>query len=267
VTPDRFALLRRLLSGRLVAALAALFRELGSWRDDDADRFVTQAVPAVQGTQRALAALTASFIAAQATEALGRVVGPPGVPDAAVLGLRAGVTPADVYRRPFVTLRAALADGLALPEALERGVTRLGQVAEMDMQQTYAESSRAAMRALPAAARPTGWRRVLVGPESCALCVVASTQRYTLADLNPIHPACDCTVAPLFAGEDDPGIEPDRLERVHAAVEQLTGRSDRGARAPDYRQLLVSMTPSHGELGPMLVRPRDQFTTAADLPS
>ena len=265
MTPEEAAALRRQITVQLTATLTGLFTNLGAWRAAEAALFLTQAVPLVQGAQRVLAGLVSALIADRATAATGRLVPPPPVPDADVLDLR-GVAPAEVYTRPFRTVYTALAAGEPIDRAVQRGVTRLEQVAEMDMQQTYARTSRAAMKALPPEARPSGWRRVLIGSVNCALCVVASTQRYTIEDLNPIHPACDCEVDPVF-GASDSVIEPELLERVHAAVESLTGEADRGARAPDYRQLLVSMTPEHGELGRMLVRPRDRFTTAAQLPS
>ncbi|GEL19352.1 hypothetical protein [Pseudonocardia asaccharolytica] len=263
---EGFAQRRRALSERLIDALVALFLGLGSWRDEDAARFVAQAVPLVEGAQHTLAGLVAYFTAVQASEAVGVPVAPPPIPAEDVTGLRAGVTPAEVYRRPFTTVYTGLGRGLDLPTAVERGATRLQEITEMDLQQTYARAARSAMRSLPGRARPTGWRRVLVGPGNCALCVVASTQRYTLADLNPIHPGCDCTVAALYGGQEHV-IEPELLERVHGAVEELTGQADRGARAPDYRKLVVSMTREHGELGPLLVRPLDRFTTAAQLPT
>jgi hypothetical protein len=172
-----------------------MFRGLGSWREPDADRFVGQAVPLVQ---RALGSLTAAYIASQASLALGRPVAPPGVRDAAMVNLRAGVTPFQVYRRPFVTLYTWLSEGLSFREALQRAENRLEQIGGFDPQQTYAEAARDAMRQLPADSAPSGWRRVLVGEENCAMCVVASTQRYTVAALNPMHVNCDCRVEPVF---------------------------------------------------------------------
>lgn len=265
MTPERFAQLRRALSERLVTTLIRLFFGLESWRGADADRFVARAVPLVQGSQQSLAALTAAFVAAQAGQALGRVIAPPGVPADAATRLRAGVDPETVYARPFATVYNALSQGKTLTEALEAGRVRLAQVAEMDLQQTYAHASRAAMRALPAGARPRFWRRVLVGPENCGLCVIASTQRYTVEDLNPIHPGCDCTVSGIYGPDPGQVVEPRLLEQVHDAVEQLTGQADRGARAPDYRHLVVQMTREHGELGALLVRPNDRFTGPDDL--
>jgi len=255
------------MSIRLVATLVKLFTGLGSWRDRDADRFVAQVVPLVGGTQQALAALVAAFTAEQAGAALRRPVGPPGIPAGDAVDLRAGIDVAEVYRRPFVTIYNALSQGKSLTEAIRLGEVRLGEIAEMDLQQTYARASRAAMRGLPTHARPRFWRRELSGLENCGLCVLASTQRYTVEDLNPIHGNCDCFVSPIFGRDPGQVIAPELLEQVHTAVEQLTGQADRGGRAPDYRDLLVQMTPEHGELGPLLVRPRDRFTAQADLAS
>jgi hypothetical protein len=264
IAPEQFSLGRTTLTQRLLTALVTMFRGLGSWREPDADRFVGQAVPLVQGAQRALGGLTAAYVASQASLALGRPVAPPGVREAAMVNLRAGVTPFQVYRRPFVTLYRWLSEGLRFPEALERAENRLEQIGGFDLQQTYAEAARDAMRQLPADSAPSGWRRVLVGEENCALCVVASTQRYTVADLNPLHANCDCRVEPVF-GETDQVLEPELADTVKAAVAELTGE-EISLRGTDLRRLLVSMTPEHGELGPVLVRPRDHFTTAAELP-
>lgn len=265
MTPELFSRMRRSLAAALIEVLLRLFRELGAWRSSDATVFARHAVPLVQGSQQTLAGLVATYMAEQASIALGRVVAPPTIPDTEVWNLRAGVEPEDVYLRPFTTVYTALASGRPLPEAVELGASRVAEIAEADLQQTYARSSRAAMRALPSEARPRFWRRALVGEENCAMCVVASTQRYRVETLNPIHPGCDCRVEPIFGRDPGQVIDESLLERVHEAVEALTGEADRGARAPDYRQLTTRMTREHGELGPMLVRPRDKFTGPRDL--
>ena len=256
MTPDQFTQLRRTLSQRLTDALTGLFRSLGSWRDREADLFVAQSVPLVQGSQRTLASFTSLYIADQAGEALGRAVQPPPIPDAATIGLRR-VAPGVVYRRPFVTLRMSLRDGADLDTAVEHGANRLHQIAEGDLQQTHAAAARAAMQSL--SDRPTGWRRVLAGTENCALCVVASTQLYNVDELNPLHHNCNCRVEPIF--ESHPAVSAERAAQVKAAVEELSG--GRTTRAKDLRGLVIE----HGELGPLLVRPRDHHITPADLPA
>jgi hypothetical protein len=265
VTPEQFALLRRNMSKRLISTLIQLFLGLGTWRDADADRFIAQAVPLLQGSQRALAGLTATFIAEQATAGLRHPVAPPGVPDSEVIDLREGVVAEVVYRRPFVEIYTALKQGKTMTDALRLGRVRLAEIAEMDLQQTHARASRAVLRALPQQDRPRFWRRVLSGLENCAMCVVASTQRYTIGDLNPIHGGCDCYVMGIWGPDPGQVIAPELLENVHEAVRALTGKEDRGAREPDYRALLVQMTAEHGELGPLLVRPRDHFTGPDEL--
>lgn len=75
---------------------------------------------------------------------------------------------------------------------------------------------------------------------------------------------CDCGVAPIL-GDTDPGhvINAPLLEDVHDAIRERFGVSDRSARAPDYRDLLV--TYEHGEIGPILARRGQSFTGPSDL--
>lgn len=75
---------------------------------------------------------------------------------------------------------------------------------------------------------------------------------------------CNCGVAPIV-GEHDPGqiINGPLLENVHDAIQQRFGVSDRSARVPDYRDLLV--THEHGEIGPILARAGQNFTGPDDL--
>jgi hypothetical protein len=182
------------------------------------------------------------------------------------VNLRRGVDTDQVYERPFVEIYTALSKGKPLTKAVELGEVRLREIAELDLQQTYAVASQSAMEQLPGDQQPQFWRRQLVGAKNCALCLLASTQRYHVKTLNPIHGNCDCRVEPVW-GHQDPGqvIEPDLLERVHDAVQELTGVTDRGGREPDYRKIVIEMTQEHGELGPMLARPLDHFTTEGDL--
>ncbi len=266
MNPDQFTAARRTLTDRLVQFLKQLFLQPGSWRDDELAVFVQQAVPLVEAAQRQLAIWTALNIAYDASAALGRAIAPIGIPDSAAVNLRRGVDTEDVYERPFRTVYAALAKGKSLPDAVLLGENRIREVVELDLQQTYAEASRSAMEQLPDDAQPRFWRRELRGEENCALCVLASTQRYHIEKLNPIHPGCDCRVKPIW-GKTDPGqvIDEELLGRAHDAVQELTGQADAGGREPDYRKIVLQMTREHGEVGPMLARPLDHFTTEAAL--
>lgn len=187
MNPFRFAFLRRSLSTRLIVALTRMFNGLGSWHRPAAQRFAAAAVPMVEGAQSALANLTSNYVASVASEALRRPVAPPPIPHTARARLRLK-DPGEVYQRPFVEAYTALRDGDQLDQALGKARLRLREVAEGDMQLAYSHSAQAAMQGLPEQQRPTGWRRVLQGSENCAMCVLASTQRYHREELNPIHP-------------------------------------------------------------------------------
>lgn len=254
---------RRALTDKLVDALVELFTGLKSWRDKDIQKFVRQAVPLVRGSQLSMAELAGTAIAAKASQATGQTIAPVAIPRAKIQDLR-GVAPAEVYARPFVALRTAITEGRSLTEAVRIASNRLREIAEGDMQQTFAHASREAMQRLPAESRPRYWRRVLQGPDNCALCIVAASNRYTVEDLNPIHPGCDCDVEPVFGRDEYQAADDERLRQVHQAVQELTGRASAGGRSVDYRKLIVQQ---HGELGPMLARPLDEFTGPQDIPA
>lgn len=208
--------------------LAALWAGLGSWRDDDQDPFIDQAVMHVRAAQRGLADRVAAQVARDAALATGTAPEPLGLTPDEAMNLRTGIEDREVYRRPFVTTYTALSRGVQFPDALRRGQVRLTEIAEMDMQQTYASANRTALNRLPSHVRPSHWLRVLNGEKDCDLCTLAAQNRYSLETLNPIHPGCDCTVAPGY--DDEPGGPG-------------LGRAVR----------------EHGELGPLLVRPTDHF--------
>lgn len=254
----QFTALRQRVNASTLSTVLRIWASLDAWRDADAARFALAAVPVVQAGQTTVAQLTAAYIADEASAAHNTTIPPPVIPAREVTNGRQ-VTPTEVYRRPFVEVYTALAGGKALADAVGIGRSRLDEITDLDLQRAYSLAAQQAMDRLPEQYQPRRWRRVTVG-QSCALCVVASTQRYKRSHLNPIHRACDCRVVPDYSGQIGQAFDDNLLERTHAAVKELTGQFDPGARTPDYRQLIVDMTAEHGELGPLLVRPRDQFT-------
>jgi hypothetical protein len=245
----------------LLTALLTLFRGLGSWRDGDQPGFLRAAVPQAIGAQRTMSTLTGAYLAALLGDMLGQPPRPRPVPARTGAQLR-GVDPDEVYARPFRTMYASLGDGKPFEQAMKDAARRLTHIAATDLQLAKTHTARDVLDEQP---QVQGYQRVLTGSRSCGLCVVASTQRYRKAELLPIHPGCDCTVAPIVGGQD-PGqvINADRLEDVHDAIEQTFGVSDRGGRNPiDYRDVLV--THEHGEIGPVLARRGDHFTGPGDL--
>lgn len=239
------------LRSQLLAYAASVWAvtDLG---DAGLDALVELMVSTVQAAQIQMANLTSVYMAAAtATEPL------PVADD--VTRLR-GVDPEIVYARPIVTARSALAQGKSFEDARKAGGRRLENISGTDLQmaKTYQ-----AQRSLEGSGRQY-YRRVLTGSENCAMCIIASTQRYKVKALLPIHPGCDCDIAPLAAGEAvNHVIDVEALNATHQRVKAFTGVEDRGGRSVDYRKLLI--THEHGEIGPVLGWVGQKFTSAADL--
>ena len=240
--------LRNQIRDEVTDYATTLWEAMGDWRDDDVAWFVSQVTPQVQAGQRTTAQVTDRY--------LSTVTGskPGGLVDLA--GLRGGVTPQQVYQRPAKTMRAELAAGKSFTDALRSSSRRLQSLVASDMQLA---NTRQARRTLTRGGKAQFYRRTLVGPKNCALCMIASTQRYKVGDLLPIHPGCNCGVDPLSAAEAAMGqvIDPEFLEQIHAGVEAEYGTSDRGGREIDYRKLVAVR--EHGEYGPTLTWERHGF--------
>lgn len=225
----------------------AYWDSLPHYRASAVEDMIQAITPRVTAGQLRIADLTRAYLAQCARELGWNVVLPP-IDQDEIRGAR-GVDPRVVYRRPAVDVYTALAAGKPLPQAAAEGRLRLTQLIGGDMQLAKVHASRQSMRGYPEEGQ--FYRRVLTGRENCALCVVASTQRYYRGDLLPIHPGCDCDVQPLPPGLTvNQVIDEDLLEQVHQITADRLGVSDRGGRTPDYRKLLT--VSEHGEYGPTL---------------
>jgi len=234
------------IRSRLEAFGKEYWKTLPHYRDSAIEEMIEAIVPRVVAGQLQTAEITRAYFAECARE-LGWKLNIPPVDAEEVTGSR-GVDPRVVYQRPAKAVYGNLAKGTPLDKAVAAGQLRLLQLIGGDMQLSKRAQSRRSMQASGVQV----YRRILTGRENCALCVVASTQRYWVEDLMPIHPGCDCNSGPL-PPDYNPGqqvIDEETLEQVHQIVEQRTGASDRGARNPDYSKLLV--TTEHGEYGPVL---------------
>jgi hypothetical protein len=235
---ERYAAVVKRVRARVVDYLTTEFARSGSYRDRDLQRFVGLAVPVVIAGQRQVSALTDAYLAQVLTTTLGRPVRPSG----AVNDYPRPTAPTEVYARPYVTVRTKLSEGSKFPEAVSAGVARLVDIAATDLQLAKTHTARQSFTRN----NVQRYRRVLTGSVSCALCYVASTQTYSRGDLLPIHPGCDCSVAPVV-GTFDRDAE---LEATHEAIKARLSEADRGARAPDYRKQLIVQ--EHGDMGPVL---------------
>lgn len=237
------------LRASVVQQLFAVWFGMPAYRDANVSDWLGVALPLVQAAEETSAVATTTYLNLQ-MELMG-VNGSLEIPELALVtgdAIRNGAKPEDVYYRPFKDVWDALAKGYPFDTAVEIGANRLRQLIETDIQLAHTNTSRTL---LSQRNDVVGFRRVPTGSFTCALCLVASTQRYHKLDLMPIHPGCDCRVAPII-GDHDPGqiADADFLEQIHKAVERQFGLSARDARSIDYRKIPIVHT--HGEYGPTL---------------
>ena len=256
---DRYDALSAGLRGRLISFVLSAFDSLGEYRDADAAAFIERVLPIVLATQQQMGMLTDAYLSSMIADMLGGAAAPAGV---ALSEELRGVPPDEVYRRPFVQTWSALAAGKPFADAVAQGRTRLLSITETDLQLARTHAARESMEHGGA----KFFRRRLGSGKNCALCTIASTQRYRVENLMPIHPGCHCKPEPL-PGDRDPGqvIDEDLLKEAHDAIARDLGESDRGGRAPDYRKVII--TREHGEYGPLLAVRRQNFTGPDDIPA
>jgi hypothetical protein len=256
---ERYDSLTQSLRDRLISFVLSAFDALGSYRDADAAEFIERVLPVVLGAQQTMGQLTDAYLSSMIADMLGGAAAPVGVQlDEALRG----TPPETVYQRPFVTAWTALSQGHDYADAIGQARNRLLSITETDLQLARTHAARQSMQRGGA----RFYRRRLSGSKNCALCTIASTQRYRVEKLMPIHPGCHCKPEPI-PGDRDPGqvIDEGLLREAHEAIARDTGQSDAGGRAPDYRQIII--TREHGEIGPLLAVRRQHFTGPGDIPA
>jgi hypothetical protein len=196
------------------------WRSLDGHRDTDIERFVSLVVPLVLAGERTIAQLTHGFLVQAGVD-------PEPLRTSDVTGVATrGADPAEVYRRPGVTVWTALSRGASYEAAVSQGSTRALNLAMTDLQLARTKTVQRV--------GVTRFKRTLSGLENCDLCALASGNTYYRGDLMPIHAGCDCGIVPVtyLAPSDLPsGVV------VH----------------------------EHGELGPVLAREGDHFTGPDDI--
>lgn len=230
------------LRDRLTVAVGNAWDRFGGLRDAERAEFVATVAPIVDDTLVASTRLAAVYV-----EQFADLAG-----DAATVGelptvYRPGVTVEQVYTRPVIVARTAIAEGLDFTGAMRRGRDRAVQLAATDPMIAARGAVDEAMRRAP---RVVGYRRVTDGA-ACEFCLLASTQRYRVGQLLPLHPGCGCTVIPVI-GSADPGRVLDRglADRVSGAT-RLDSRDVRRYGLDALRRDRVDVI-EHPELGPVL---------------
>lgn len=256
--------------------IRAFWAALGVYREPQMRDFTAHVVPMVVGAQRHMSAVTSAYLGQQRLLATGSSR-PVSVNPAEVTGsaVRNGAPMSEVYGRPFhlVWRELGAAKELDTPaedyvdKAIQHGLDRAVNLALTDLQLAKTHTTN---RVVSNDVKATGYRRVLEGPHSCGKCIVASTHHYQKAKLLPIHPGCDCSVAPTY-GDNDPGLAANasHLSDVHAAIEAAFGRSSAGARVIPgqgglkYSDVLIEH--HDGEIGPVLAVRGHKFTGPSDI--
>lgn len=249
------------LRASLVQQLFAIWFALDDYRDKSAQRWLDISLPLVQAGQETSSSATATYLQMQ-LDILGSgvLITPPALDGIVGAPLRNGTPPEVVYTRPFETVWTSLSRGMDYQHAIENGANRLRQLIETDIQLAHTHT---AQNIISRTNGIVGSRRVPSGAYTCALCLIASTQFYHKKNLMPIHPGCDCRVVPAIkeGGMSEPDAE--LLERIHQAIEDQFGISDRSGRSIDYRK--ISLVREHGEYGPTLTVAKNNFTGPNDL--
>lgn len=249
------------LRATVLAQVLAIWDSLNAWRDPDIAAFVAQVVPQVVAGQVHTSALTAAYlnraIAIESGQPLKAVA--VASKDTTGAAVRNGVAPKEVYGRMGQTVYRALGEGADIDTAVKKARDRLTKTAQTDLQLSKTWASRAVLEKAPGI---MGYRRVLTGVSSCALCVVASTQKYHKAALLPMHPGCDCTVAPLIGTEPLPTtIDRDALKAAHDEIKARLGVDTN--QAARLRELTI--VHDHGEIGPVLAVRDQHWMSPADI--
>lgn len=237
----RLATLRR----RVSQFAAQQWEQLPNYRDTSVDPFVTKIVPVVRAGQVSAVRLTDAYLAHRTTTPV------QGLDIEQLVGAAArnGVSPEEVYARPFATVWTSLSKGAEYADAVAAGLARLRSTAEVDITLSMRA---AAVDFASSEDTITGWQRVPDGA-ACDFCLMASTQRYHSEDLMPLHNNCGCTVDPI-TGPDRHVINRELLDRLNAS-------SAADAEAITADQLAVH---DHGELGPVLGAAGDHFDSGPD---
>lgn len=223
-------------------------------------RFGAQAAAVADAAQYRIALATDVYLAQVQTLATATPTAPLGLaPEMATTEALRGVSAETTWARPGQSVWSSLARDAAVGRALSQGLARTHEIAETDMQLAHTHAARTVLER-----RGLQWyQRVPRGGRSCELCLLASTQRYHVGDLMPIHPHCHCAVAGI-AGRADPGqVIPKAQQRAAAAVvKAATGSAEMTDEA--YRNYVI--VHEHGEIGPVLAVRGQAFTGPGALP-
>lgn len=233
---DAFIAAQAALRARSGAAMGARWDALPNHDASSVPTFVTAAALIAAATRAASVRLTSAFLAR-------RLGLPPLGIDPSQVVIRNGITPAEIYRRPFVNVWSDLKQGKSFADAVRSGRDRAVSSVQMDAQLAMRQTLVTAASREPLI---LGYRRV---PDAgaCAFCVLIAGQRYTTDQLMPVHNHCGCGVDVI----------------TEANRGDFTGKRENDLNVT--RDGVTAAVVEHGELGPLVVNGADHFTDHAAL--
>jgi hypothetical protein len=216
--------------------VARAWNSLPDYNRGNVDTFLHRALPIVKAGQTRAVGLTGAYLSRHlSVPPLG--LNPKDLTGAAV---RNGTDPSVVYTRPFIQMWASLAKNGDFQQALQTGLSRAEASAEMDIALSMTHAVLAYGQ--QSSEEIVGWRRVADGG-ACPFCSEIDGATTGPDEPMPLHDRCGCTVDPItrwtMTTEDAPTTDPG----------DVVGDTE------------IAM---HGELGPLIVRKGDAFTTEAD---
>lgn len=251
------------MSNRVTNHVALLFdRLVDSPSDAVQERFAAAAAGAVRPAQEQAIRLADAYMQTAERIETGAAAYEPLNAVRIAAGLRGGISPLDVYRRPIVSLRTALSEGRAWQQARAEGRNRATSTADTDLQLA---SMKGQQQSAHRSSRIVGTRR-MPDANACAFCLLVSTQRYHKDELQPVHSHCHCSTIPII-GSQDPGqiIDRELLKQVHAEGVTVYKENAKGQRVKyTYKTDDIAIR-KHGELGPVITLRDQHFTGPNDL--
>lgn len=256
---DQYAAATERLSAQTSAAVIAAYSGVNYYNAVAVAAAAEQAADTSNTAALIAAGLAAQYLGLTTSQILGSAVGVPNLP---LPPLRNGVPLPRVFERVAKFYRRKVSQGVPADRALEQALRLATTLADTNVRLAERDASRQILTYLAPRVGIEGYRRV-VRPElsrtgTCGLCLVASDQRYNVADLMPLHANCKCVVLPII-GDIDPGSSLNNLslgDVYDAAGGTTAGRALKKVR---YR------VNDHGELGPVLTNAAHKFTSADQL--
>lgn len=210
--------------------LAQIWANLPGHDRVNLDQWLSEAVPTVLAAEHQSIALTNAYLTAALNRPHPFSLDPGELTGAA---LRNGVSPEEVYTRPFVTLWSELGEGKEWPNAATVALDRAELLVATDVQLSMRSTLGAIKEMEP---RLVGYERV-ANPAACDFCQrVNGAIVYSGSEPMPLHANCGCSAVPIIGERPvKASLPPEGVAIAH-----------------------------HGELGPVLVDPSQHFMDEAE---